>query len=235
MALNKLSKYVKSSLVAICLASGLVGLESRLYAEIYVPRDYATIQAGIDAVEDGDIVLVAPGEYLIHESISYKGKNVILKSEAVPEKTIIRMENPVNSERASVFVFENESGVVEGFTITGGNDTWIQYPWGGGGIYCKNSSPTIKNNIITRNIGWWGGAILGINSNPIIISNNIFKNLAGEVGGGICCVDNSQPIIQGNIISENYVNNMWGGGIYCGGSDLTPFIVPLHIRVSSVN
>ncbi len=33
-------------------------------ALLYVPDDYETIQEGIDHAEDGDTVLVQPGEYL---------------------------------------------------------------------------------------------------------------------------------------------------------------------------
>ena len=33
---------------------------------IYIPDDYSTIQAGVDAALDGDIVLVRPGNYPEH-------------------------------------------------------------------------------------------------------------------------------------------------------------------------
>lgn len=178
MALNKLSKYVKSSLVAICFASGLVGLESRLYAEIYVPRDYATIQAGIDAVEDGDTVLVTAGIYDINEPITYKGKNITLKSEAGPKDTIIK------GNGSRVFTFnsgETNNAVLEGFTITGGNGNYIY----GGGIYCEGSSPTIRYNIITENGPCYGGGIACLGgANPLIKSNVISNNIGSEMGGG---------------------------------------------------
>jgi len=206
MALNKLSKYVKSSLVAICFVSGLVGLESRLYAEIYVPRDYATIQAAIDAVEDGDTVLVAAGMYDVNAPITFKGKNIILKSEEGAEKTIID-----GNYQTRIFIFnlgETNEAVLEGFTITGGKS------YEGGSIYCERSSPIIINNIITLNQARAGGGITCMNASPQIIDNMISNNSAGRAGGGIYC-DNSQPIIQGNIISGNSVGDEWGGGIVC--------------------
>ncbi|GAI14368.1 unnamed protein product, partial [marine sediment metagenome] len=39
---------------------------------IYIPRDFPSIQKGIEAVKDGDILLVAPGRY--KENINFKDK-----------------------------------------------------------------------------------------------------------------------------------------------------------------
>ena len=40
-----------------------------LATTINIPADFATIQEGVDAAQDGDIVLIAEGTY--HETVSY--------------------------------------------------------------------------------------------------------------------------------------------------------------------
>jgi len=210
-----LYKILKNRIRKSIAKAGLVGLlafsGSELYAkDIYVPRDYATIQSGIDASEERDRVLVAPGEYVINEPITYRGKNIILKSEEGPQKTVIN-----GGGQTQIFTFnsgESENAVLEGFTITGG---YTDY---GGGIYCENSSPTIRGNIIQKNYsGDGGGGIACINASPLITSNIILKNVADENGGGIYC-GNSEAIIEGNIIKENASYNCCGGGILVGGN-----------------
>jgi len=87
---------------------------------------------------------------------------------------------------------EGPDSVIEGFTLTSGTGTDYNGndQFCGGGAYCDNSSPTIRNN-------------------------TIFGNTPKTRGGGICCWDNSSPNIQNNTISGNTAVAGGGGGIYC--------------------
>ena len=61
--------------------------------------DFTEIQPAIDSAEDGDTVIVLPGEYVIGESITFRGKAITVKGASSPERTTIRItpreiENP---------------------------------------------------------------------------------------------------------------------------------------------
>jgi len=201
-------------------------------AVIHVPGEQPTIQAGIDAALPGDTVLVAAGTYTGNgnRDIDFSGKNIVLKSENGPDFTIIDCQGDLDYPHRG-FIFhsgEDSTAVVDGFTIQGGyglNDS----PDGlsvGGGIYCLNSSPTISNNTISRNLvsddegPGRGGGISCEASSPTIRNNHINANSAGRGwGGGIYC-DSSNATISNNTIFGNLAHS--GGGIDCGySSDVT--------------
>ena len=87
--------------------------------------DFTDIQSAIDGAEDGDVVLVAPDEYVITEPITFRGKAITVKGDSGAEQTTIRMsETPADPGAASVVMFESgegEDSVLEGFTLTGGS------------------------------------------------------------------------------------------------------------------
>ena len=177
---------------------------------IAVPGESATIQAGIDAARDGDVVLVAPGTY--HEDIRFYGKAITVASTNGADMTTI-----VGSGQTSVVKFTDSEGprsVLDGFTITNGRD------WGGG-IRCLQASPTIVNNRIENNdSGTEGGGIYCSFSSAKIVGNRIMNNTAYDPGGGIYCSE-SHPTIERNLITGNSVDSQGGGGV--GLSESLPF------------
>ena len=177
---------------------------------ILVPDDYPTIQEGIDAAVNGDTVLVSPGTYV--ENIDFLGKAITVISSNGPEVTIIDGGNPVNPDYGSVVIFSKGEGldsVLDGFTVTNGNGTLYHIddydPACGGGIFCVNASPTIKNNIITNNnIEYGTGGGIFCNNSSIIIDNNIIQgNYAPSGGGGIECKYGSPTITDNSILCQS--------------------------------
>lgn len=187
---------------------------------IHVPTDSMTIQAGINGAVDGDTVMVHPGTYV--ENIDLLGKAIVVMSELGPDFTVID-----GNQEGSVVVFmsgEDIDSILEGFTITNGSGTWVDGYWeyGGGGIYCRGSAPTIQYNTITGNTANNGGGIGAIYASSAVITHNvIFDNLAdvtpGNIGGGggIAVGFNSDPVISHNDIHGN-TSKKAGGGIACG-------------------
>jgi len=182
--------------------------------------DFDTIQPGIDAAVDGDTVLVAPGEYVITEPITFRGKAITVKSEAGPDETTIRMGTPADTNRGSVVVFENNetaASILEGFTITGGRGSLLlpQNTWVGGGIYFDASSGTIMNCTIVQNTtDYAGGLFCGHACSPMLIDCIITENSARDSGGGLFFWDEASLILNNCTITANSAKN-FGGGFSC--------------------
>ncbi|MFQ5869571.1 MAG: T9SS type A sorting domain-containing protein [Candidatus Zixiibacteriota bacterium] len=183
---------------------------------INIPGDYPTIQQGIDHGQDGDTVLVQPDIYF--ENLNFNGHNVVLASlflttgdTAYISSTII--DGILGGSVIRFYSQEDSTAQVVGFTIKNGRS------YDGGGIYCRDSSPTIRDNIISGNSAYdWGGGVYCESCSPTIRNNAIWDNSADGVGGGICSRESS-PTISDNIISVNSAFS--GGGIYCSISSPT--------------
>lgn len=189
-------------------------------AIIHVPNDFPTIQEGIDAAKDGDIVLVADGTYI--ENINFNGKAIVVKSKHGAKDTTID-----GNQNGSVVTFSSGEGpdsVIEGFTLRNGNGTVYNQAGQtrGGGVFVDNSSsPIVRNNIITGNTALEGGGIYCGNNCSMTISDNIISDndvlhqpIAGTAGdGGGIFIAVSSPVVIHNAIINNLARI--GGGIRC--------------------
>jgi parallel beta-helix repeat protein len=202
-----------------------------------VPVDYPTIQAAIDAAQDGDLVVVSPGTYV--ENLDFQGKNITVRSGDPQSAEVVAATILDGGGRGSVVTFEGgetTAAILSGFTITNGsgsiylrssaqskgdarqfcNEGVFGSPEEqricGGGIVVHGSSPTIEGNVISGNKATHGGGGIFVRSesSPIISNNQITDNEAGG-GGGVFVTDHSSPTIEGNTIGNNRAEN--GGGI----------------------
>ena len=196
---------------------------------------FCTIQDGIDAAQDGDTVLVAPGTYTGegNRDISMFGKAITLKSSAGPSATIIDIQGSPSSIHRGFFLIHGETcqSIIEGFTIENGyliGDTGgsgINGGGGGAGIYIRDSSPRIRRCLIRQNIsassgepfvfdGMGAGIYIDTDSTAVIEDCMIRNNIAGAMGGAMRIFDeNSNVSIRNCVIAGNSASAR-GGGIY---------------------
>lgn len=202
----------------------LVQVQLNLYAgdELYVPAEFATIQAAINVSNDGATVIVAEGVY------TGAGNRNLDFGNGLPEgqtrAITVRSTEPNDPDVVAATVIECEAGgrgfnfhtgeghnsVVAGFTIINGYEDY------GGGIHCDDASPTITNCTITGNTAQYngGGLYCGDYALPIVSNCIIVANTANENGGGIGCDWDSDPNITNSIITGNIAHNR-GGAVAC--------------------
>ncbi|HCO94246.1 MAG TPA: hypothetical protein DIU00_09890, partial [Phycisphaerales bacterium] len=209
------------SFALLTIAAAQSPAETRL-----VPGQYATIQQAIQASNDGDVVVVEPGTY--SESINFIGKNITVTGTDPDDPDVVAATVIDGDGEGSVVTFdsgETSEAVLTGFTITGGYGTAVSevgnHIFWGAGIFCFGTSPTIKNNIITGNIGpleiigdnpaQWKlcyGAGIGCFVSSATIANNIIKNNSGYAGAIFAAGDDK---ICNNLIYDN--SAVIGGGV----------------------
>lgn len=185
----------------------------------------STIQAGIDSSRSGDTVVVSPGTY--RECIDFGGKDVVVRSQIGPSRTIL----DATGLGRSVVTFttsESRGAVIDGFTITGGAGTSDSGPASGGGVYCRDASPIVKGNWIVSNhlgntSGTGGGAFLVHRASgppypsPLFENNTFFDNSADGNGGGIG-IFNCSAELRGNLFKMNRTGHDGGGAwVYLNG------------------
>jgi hypothetical protein len=189
--------------------------------------DYDTIQAAIDACEDGWVVDVNDGIWdgQGNRDLDFDGKAITIHSVNGPESCIIDCGGyAIDPHRGFYFHGgEDANSIIDGFTIRNGyaNDRFgVPH---GGAIFCepnsidgRPSSPTIRNCIITNNEATegsrdtYGGAIYCLSSSPVIIDCTIRLN-AASFGGGICCdsdIFSEAPISNPTIINCTISDNL---------------------------
>lgn len=194
-----------------------------------VPQEYPTIQAGIDAAMDGDVVIITDGTYTGqgNRNISFRGKKITVTSENGPEHTIVDAQ--LQGSGFSFDADESRDSVLEGVTIRGAGGTGFMKA----GISCYPASPTVRNCVVSANSvdGFAGGGSPG----PLIEQCRIVDNLGAganmtqamirncvlsrNAGGGFTSSYNSNVILVNCLITGN---GTYGQG-KAGGVNIGPY------------
>jgi len=217
-----LSKLLRTLHSAFVCTLSLLATASLAQTTIHVGpgQNYTTIQSGIDAANNGDTVLVAPGTY--YENINFNGKAITVTSSGGAASTIID-----GGQKAPAVLFntsETRASILSGFTIQHGG-VFDYTVFVNGGIYLGNSSPTILNNILTQNNCW---TIYSYWSAPLIQGNEISATqdpqgncsfgggagiyISGNLNGSSMTNNGTSAIILGNTIENNVESGLEDAG-----------------------
>ena len=158
-----------------------------------------SLQAAIDRANDGDLILVAGGEYAPVSVAS--PRSLTIRSADGPENTILAGDG-----RTRCATFADETGAaswnvtLEGFTLAGGVDA---SDLGGGGVFGGN----LVNCILRDNAAVRGGAASGSRLENCLLSGNS----AALVGGGAF----DSELVNCTVVG-NHADGTGGGACQCG-------------------
>jgi len=194
---------------------------------------YTTIQAAVDAAQNGDVIKVAAGTYNdIHHIASMDTDTFTATQIVAVTKTITILggytstdwdhPNPDTHQTildagglGRVLVIDGDiSPLINGFHMTRGDSTGLGGMfWGdvGGAIYIRGGSPVLSQNQIYSNTAtWYGGGLYLLYTNATLSENIIFDNVSGERGGGVH-LDNSNASLYANTFRTNRTGTEGGG------------------------
>jgi len=217
-------KAIFVSIVVLATVAGAWADPSRVRE---VPFPYKTIQAAVNAANDGDTVVVHPGVFTGdgNRDIDFLGKAITVRSEDPQEEgivaaTIIDCEGSgEDPHRAFIFqTFEDANSILAGFTILNGyiradgNDAAADSnamdgeDSMGGAINCTGSSPTIYNCIINNCVAEGGAGGAGTPGQP---------GIPGDPGDPNDPNDDIPPVPPTPGGPGGDAGNGGGGGISC--------------------
>jgi len=145
-------------------------------AVLKVPQQYSTIQAAVNAAQEGDTVRVAAGTYPEHVVIS--GKAIALVGAGAEQTTIdgTQTGRPItvyatDSGQVTVSSFMLTNGLVGEFDV--GNIIGSDF---GGGVYLQQANVTLANNVIANNLGCVGTSLATLEVTLTMLRNRIENN-----------------------------------------------------------
>lgn len=198
-----------------------------------VPQVFSSIQAAIDASNNGDTILVANGVYE-EVRLTTKGRRLLLTSQHIFSgdtsdiyNTVIQNPNIVNCgftpDPLSAPIFEIVDGedtntVIHGFTVTGGSGDTASGK--GGGFLIVSSSPKVEYCRIINNCATSGGAGLFAQNSALVLRNcTVSNNFVRQGNGSGINVSGVGYRIENNLISLNGPHRGSGGGAFLSGTN----------------
>ncbi len=215
----------QASVAAVLLSTALLLGSTCATAETHIVHGggggmYETIQEGVDAAADGDVVLVLPGTYSGpgNEHIILFGGDITITSFGGPDVTII--SDAYITDHGGAFYISTGTqyhAIIEGFTFR--DLTAVRH--NGGAIYSHNSVVTVRNCVFENCVATWdyyggsgsGGAIClrGSQAARSTIEDCVFVECEalGGYSGVVCAWDQAVTLARCTFIDccSDYARN----------------------------
>ncbi len=174
-------------------------------ATIHIPADQPTIQAGINAAVNGDTVMVAAGEYTESLVFDFEYANILLKSEAGADQTVI---SKGSTGFATIYFQQGNQNrsTIEGFSLRNPQFEPIVYIG-----HCN--APAIIGCIFENNRIHYGGALIS-DGDIVYLTGCIFRNNQVFIKGGPIYISGGQAEITKCSVADNHVSE-GGGAVNC--------------------
>lgn len=192
-------------------------------ATLRVPADHASVQAALDAAQEGDILELAPGIY--NESLVLKGGIRIIGTGMKPEDVILEglLEHPIGDLQNDTRLLSLENLRIRyGFAIHGGG-LYLENArlrldhveiWGcgsmleGGAVFARNVDIEAYHCVFYLNYSWGAdGAAFFIEGDGPLGEGQRFENCT-FAGTSLCCgnasiyMKNASPTFQNCILER---------------------------------
>ncbi|MGI6783239.1 MAG: right-handed parallel beta-helix repeat-containing protein [Aminivibrio sp.] len=125
-------------------------------------------------------------------------------------KNVTTLEGSGNTVVCAIGV--NETAVLDGFTITGGNANGGGTKNNGGGMYIENGNPTVANCTFSGNTATSFGGGMHIKDGSPTLTNSTFSGNNAYRGGGMY-IEGASPELTNCTLSGNTATS-GGGGMY---------------------
>jgi hypothetical protein len=185
-----------------------------------------SVQQMVSISDSGDEIRVAAGTYPdstinLRENIEVYGGfpasgGPVESRDWIANETILQNNN--NNAVVSNQIDITATAVLDGFTITGGNNS---------GVRLNNASPTLSNLKIKNNAASEGAGMYINDGSPLVTNVVISNNASTSNGGGVNLNGTGSPVFKNVAIVDNTAGvstGGYGGGIFITGGGSSSFI-----------
>jgi hypothetical protein len=174
--------------------------------------DFPTIQAAIDAAEDGDVIELADGTFRGsgNRSIQLTKGLTIRSASGDPERCIIDCEGEYSAPARGLAVYGPATPLIQGLKVMHGFE---ESSAGAAAVSC-GANATFLDCVFSDNVTEWsqnGGGVCCYDCSPVFVGCRFERNVNPGAGGGVAVWGQSAPRFERCIFSENTTGGGGGG------------------------